>query len=279
MRQLRFWAIFLILWLAFLFNTERVIERVSEEIGIHAVNITYSYTYVFVLITVILTLLLPRLQKIYLTILLIIFIISYFLLTLYYYREGILTELPRTITQVGAMILTALITIQLNHRVNQFEDVVKSISLNRVGQIPTPFLEEQGTMYNEVKRARRYERPVSLVAVKFDSRQLDVVYPKIIQEVQEAMLEQFTISSMAQIIRKNTQGFDTIALQDDYFLIVLPEITDEKALGKAKQLTDAIKDDIGLTVQTGIANYPENASTFDRLVELAIENANQIRSN
>ncbi|MDM8527507.1 hypothetical protein QUF58_04775 [Anaerolineales bacterium HSG24] len=273
MKQLRFWAIFLILWLAFLFNTERVIERVSEQIGVQAVNITYSYTYIFVLVTVVLTLLLPRMEKIYLVILLTSFIMLYFLLTLYYYREGILTELPRTITQIGAMILTALITVQLNNSVNRFENVIKSISLNRVGQTPTPFLKKQGTMYNEVKRARRYERPVSLVAVKFDSRQFEVAYPQIIQEIQEAMLEQFTISSMAQTIRKNTHGFDTIALQEDNFLIVLPEITGEEALEKAKQLTDVIKDEIGLTVQTGMANYPENASTFDRLVELAIENA------
>ncbi|MDM8521548.1 hypothetical protein QUF64_16000 [Anaerolineales bacterium HSG6] len=278
MKQLRFWAIFLILWLAFLFNTERVIERISEEIGSPPINITYSYTYVFVLVTVIFTLLSPRLRKRYLVVLLAIFIVSYFLLTLYYYREGILTELPLTITQIGAMVLTALITLQLNHSVNKFEDVVKSISLNRTGQVPKPFLEEQGAMYNEVKRARRYERPVSLVALKFDSRQLDVAYPQIVQEIQEAMLEQFTITSMAQIIRNKTHGFDTIALHNDYFLIILPEISGDKALQKGRVLSDEIKTKLGLTVQTGMANYPENASTFERLVELATENANQVKS-
>lgn len=273
MDKLRLWTAGLILWLTFLFNFERVIERLSDYLLITPVNITYSYTYIFILITTLFVILLPNLTRRGLGILLLIFILLYLLLTLYFYREGVLSEIPRTITQIGAIVLTALLARQINHGLKQIEKNIKNITVNYIGQMPASFTDEQGAMYTEVKRARLCERPISMIALEFNQSNLNVKLPKLIEDVQRAMMKQFFIANIAQLLTENTRDFDMLALYENCFLILLPEIEADSAENIAKSLNNLIKQNLNTTLQIGIASYPDNAITFEGMVATAMNNA------
>jgi GGDEF domain-containing protein len=166
-------------------------------------------------------------------------------------------------------------TRQLNRNLKEFENTVNEITFERIGQYPDLFSEKQGTMYNEVKRARRYERPVSIVALKFDEHNIKQAIPKIIEEVHQKMIQRYVISGIARTLEDNTQDFDTIALRDDCFLIVLPEIDSQNVTSIAQNLQQIIKEQMNISIKVGMASYPENAITFDRLADLAMENTNK----
>lgn len=277
MDKLRLWTASLILWLTFLFNFERVIERISDYLLIAPVNITYSYTYIFILITTLFAVLLPNLTRRGLGILILIFVILYLLLTLYFYREGVFSEIPRTITQLAAIGLTALLGRQINNGLREIEENIKNITINYIGQLPASFTEKQGTMYTEVKRARLCERPISMIALEFNQTKLNINLPKLIEEVQRAMMKQFFIADMARILTQNTRDFDMLALYENCFLILLPEIESHNAEERAKTLTQIIKQELDVNLQVGIASYPDNAITFEGMVATAMNNAKKSR--
>lgn len=269
MKSLRLWVTLLILWLIFFFN----IERINSPINIR------SYTYVFVAIVAALTLALPKLQRLPFLILLAtpipIFLIfrAYMERGHWYYNLLAGYALPLTVTQVSAIILTGLLARQIHYRLQEFEEGIANITFGHIGKLPKSFSEDQGTIYREVKRARRFHRPLAIVALKINETDIQAVLPKMIKDVQQAMMRQYVLAGVARILNENRHDFDTIALRDNNFILVLPEISGEEADQIAQKLADAVKERLKIKLQVGTANFPKEAMTFESLVELALENA------
>lgn len=271
MKSLRLWITLLILWLIFFFN----IERINSPINIR------SYTYVFVAIVVALTLALPKLQRLPFLILLVmpvpIFLVFRAFMERGHWYDNLLTgyALPLTVTQVSAILLTGLLARQIHYGLREFEDVIANITFGYIGRLPKPFSEGQGAIYREVKRARRFHRPLAIVALKVNEADIQIVLPKMVKEVQQAMMKQYVFAGIARLLNENKHDFDTIALRDNNFILVLPEISGEEAEQIAQKLVDVVKEKLKVKLQVGTANFPQEAMTFESLVELALENAQQ----
>jgi GGDEF domain-containing protein len=88
-------------------------------------------------------------------------------------------------------------------------------------------------------------------------------------------MREYTLAGIARILDDNMHDFDTIALRDNNFILVLPEISGEEADLIAQKLEAAIREKLKIKLQVGTANFPNEAMTFESLVELALENARQ----
>jgi len=279
MENLRFRVVILLMWLAFLFNIEQVVSLFETNFygGIpdRPVNILYSYSYLFIFVTALFILLIPQLKKRTLTLLIVTFSLLYTLLTIFWHHASLTTELPFTITQISALITTVILARWVNLSLQTFEESLAQISFNQIGHMPIAFSEGQGRMYSEIRRARRYERPISMLAIKFDDTDLEVVIPKIMEDAMKAIQRELAIASIATNLKENTQDFDTIAIYNDYFLVVLPEVDADNLSIISQNLTKKINENLKITLQVGMANYPKNSSTFEGLVALAMHNANE----
>lgn len=263
MTRLRFWTTILIIWLIFLFN----IERINSPINIQA------YTYIFVALTAVLTLLLPRLRWLSYWALILSSIVVFLLVKVFWYRHMIWgTALPLTVTQVSAIVLTGLISRQINSGLREFENVITGITFGRIGSLPKPFEEMQGSIYKELRRARRYQRPLSVVTLKIDEASIRRALPEMIKTVQQAMMREYVFANVSRILDENIDDLDTITLRDNDFILLLPEKTSEEASVVARQLQEAIQKEMNIKLQTGSANFPDEAITFETLIEKAIEN-------
>ena len=277
MKRLRFWIAILSIWLMFFFNIERILFQAD-------VNIIRSDTYIFVAAVTFVTLLLPKL-RIWSFSAVLIFATSLFLFFWYQdpkWGKSVIPSFPHlnaivllTIIQVTAIILTGLLTRQITYSLSEFEEVIANITFGHIGKRPSPFSEEQSTMYREVKRARRYERPLAIMALKIGEEVMHDVLPQVVKSIQQAMMKEYTLAAIARILDDNLQGFDTIALRDDNFIVMLPETLDGQALHIAQRLEKAIKDKMDISVKIGIASFPREAMTFESLVELAMANADR----
>jgi GGDEF domain-containing protein len=280
MKRLRLWIAILAVWLIFFFNIERIL---FFEAGISA-NIIRSDTYIFVAGVALITLLLPRLRNFYFSLLLIIST-SLFLLVWYYdpnWGRSVSRKFTHlnamvllTIIQINAIILTGLLVRQITYSLSEFEEVIANITFSYIGKQPNPFSEEQKEMYRELRRARRYERPLSVIAIKISEDDIQFVLPQMVKEVQQAMMKEFTLARVAGILDENLQSFDTIALGNNHFIVVLPETTTEAAPQIAHRLEKAITEKMGTQLQVGTASFPDEAVTFESLIELATENADR----
>ena len=276
MRQLRFWLIITGVWLTFFFNIERIIFNRFDT------NIIRSDTYIFVAIVALLPLLLPRLHNFSFSSILIIVTVLFLYIwyqsprwgqsvTVHYPQTNALSML--TILQVNAIILTGLLSRQISYSLNEFEYIVAKITFGHIGARPTPFAEEQSGMYREVRRAARYGRPLVMIAIKIDEESIQTPLPQMVKDVQKAMMKEFTLASIAESLDENLLSFDTIALRDNCFIITMPETSAQDIPTVVQRLESAIKEKFGIAVGIGAASFPNEAVTFEHLVELAIEKA------
>ena len=262
MKRLRFWTTILTIWLIFFFN----IERINTPISIQA------YTYIFVAIIAAVTLIWPRLPWLPYWGLLVVSVIAFLLFKVYWGKHLLWgPALPLTITQVSAVVLTGFITRQINSDLREFEEVINNFTFSQMGQKPKPFLEVQDSIYREVRRARQYQRPLSVVALKIEDKSLQMALPKIVKTIQQAMMKQYVVANVARILSDVVDDFGTISLRDNHFILVLPEKTGNEASLIAQGLKKAIQDQIGISLQTGLANFPREAITFEALIEQAIK--------
>ncbi len=194
-----------------------------------------------------------------------------------YWYDNLFTgfALPITVTQVSAIIITGLLARQIQYGLQEFEDVIANITFGYIGKLPQSFFDGQGHMYREVKRARRYNRPLAVIALNVDESDINVALPQMVKKVQHAMMRQYVLAGIARILDNNIHDFETIALRGNNFILVLPEITGEEADQIAQKLQGAVKENLKIQLQVGTANFPGEAMTFESLVEMALKNAQQ----
>lgn len=271
MKNLRFWIIALIIWLIFFFN----VTRLNSPISLRA------YTYIFVAVAVAGTLILPRLQKVpflvFLLTLIPIFLWFKAALETGDWLRNLLVgyALPVTATQISAIIFSGLLARQISIGLQEFEDVIARITFDYIGKLPRPFSDGQGSMYREVKRARRYNRPVAVIALKVNKEEIQVALPQMVKEVQQAMMREYVLAGIARILNESIHDFDTIALRDNNFILVLPEISSEEAIRIAHQVEENVKAKMKVRLQVGTAAFPDEAMTFESLVELALKHTDE----
>jgi GGDEF domain-containing protein len=119
---------------------------------------------------------------------------------------------------------------------------------------------------------------LSVVALKVDQAGIQLALPKIVQEVQQGLMNEFVMAGIARVLDRELHDFNLIALHDDCFVVVLPELTPEEVSPIAQRLGRAVQDEVGARLQFGVANFPGHAETFESLIEQAIENSTQFKA-
>lgn len=278
MKRFRIWIIITGIWLTTFFNIEKVFDYFL------ATNLIRSNTYIYVALVGFLVLILPRISQTTFTLVLIAFtgsfIVSWYLDPQWeasvaedfpYLNSVILLKL----IQISSIIITGLLTRQIAYGLNEFEDVVVNVTINRIGKQTPSFAEEQNVMYQEVRRASRYQRPLTVVVIKLEESSIKTALPQIAREAQQAMIEEIAVSRIARVLDETMLHFDTIARWNNYLVVVLPETEAKNSTAITQRMEQAIKEKMGVELAFGTAVFPDEAITFDGLVETAIEKTKQ----
>ncbi len=123
----------------------------------------------------------------------------------------------------------------------------------------------------ELTRSRRYHRPLSLVAIESESED-EKTTREMLKSIQHDLLNRFTSARVGQIIDDRIRQTDLV-LRDrrGRFIILCPETDLEDASLLAKRIAQAVKERTSLHVLWGVAAFPEEALTFDDLLQKARE--------
>jgi len=121
----------------------------------------------------------------------------------------------------------------------------------------------------ELTRSRRYHHPLSLLLVELDKK-AETIDTKAIKSLQKDLLHRFAVARVGQIISDRARETDLI-LRDrsGRFLLLCPETNSENSLLFGERIRRAVVESMGADVNWSFASFPEDALTFDELVEFA----------
>jgi len=266
MKRIRLPVSLLIAWLFVFYNIERLsLEGVANPVDISQV------AYLLVPVAAIFITVFP-LPRVPLALLGAIFVALYFPLQLLFglwFGDPVLflREAPGVVLETGALVLTCLLARWVSLGVTEFEMAVINITLGQVGERRS----RQGEMYREVRRARAHHRPLTLLAIKPDQQTFNVAIDRMVQEAQEAMIRQYVQASISKTLTDELDDYNLIAKGKEHFLVLLPEVSPEKLPELEQRLRRIVAERVGVSVQIGAASLSRDITTFEGLMQKALE--------
>ncbi len=260
MKKMRFLIAILVIWLFLFYNVERLSESADFT----------TAAYILVPAVAVSAILIPRLHKVPLGVLLTVPVVMF--LVLKNWLEGHVggAILPMTITEVCTITLTILLVRRVNAEVREFERAVNHITIGDAGKLSDPLSTSQVEMYRELRRARRFSRPLAMMAIGVEDRLMQVALDRMVQEVQQSMMKRYVLSGIAKTLCDELDDHNIIAHSNGHFLVLLPEVTAEELARLADDLRKVVAERVGVAPQVGTASFPDDTATFDSLVRKAI---------
>jgi GGDEF domain-containing protein len=264
MKRMRFLVAILIFWLFLFYN----IERLSKPVDIAGV------AYTFVPIVAALTISVPRLRRVPLWALLGVPIPIFLVLKAWTGFPVWGMAMPLTVTEICVIAVTIILARWVSNGVGEFESAIAHITIGEVERLVEPFSAGQAEMYREIRRARHHQRPLALMAVGVEEKSIQVALDRMVQEVQRAMMKRYVLSDVARTLCLRLEDYNVVAQTNDHFLILLPEVTSEQLTDLVGRLRQVVSEQVGVTLQVGTASFPDDAVTFESLVEKAVGEMN-----
>jgi hypothetical protein len=232
-----------------------------------------SYFYLAVIVAVPVTLFFPSISRVSVYVPLLVWAGVYLVLLQiinrnYSANQG---ELPVIVLEFllleGGVWFAHQLALQISHA----ESVMDALALSAFPNRATDIDSENQRIKIELTRSRRYHRPLSLVVIESESED-EKTTREMLKSIQHDLLNRFTSARVGQIIDDRIRQTDLV-LRDrrGRFIILCPETDLENASLLARRIAQAVKERTSLNVLWGVAAFPEEALTFDDLLQKARE--------
>jgi hypothetical protein len=264
MRTMHYRVLSLVAWLLFFYNLERVGKFFSHQ----RFELFTAYGYVFVALVALVGLALPAIHRVSLPLIVSAGVVVFLALKAWFGYPLWGQHLPLTVTEAGAFLVTGLLTRQVVWAIREFETSIVNFTIKHVGRHPKTFTIEQGEMYQEVRRAREFNRPLTLMAIEPETNSFRVAKEKMVEQVQKATIKQYVFAALAKTLEDQLSPYSVIAQDGDKFLVLIPEMRVEDLPRLVTELGETVQESLGLELRIGGASLPE-VETFDELVEAA----------
>jgi hypothetical protein len=268
MTGLRKSFLFMIIHLTIVFNLERF-----DLSGKNVIDVQW-FVYMLVLLVVVLTLTLKPLQTLPAYLAAGAWSLIYGVLHVFLFNErpifgGIYTYL--TVTELSLLTITVFLAYDLTRAITEVDEVIEKITLPMLGQRVLRLREASEEIKTEFIRSRRHSRPLSVMVVEMDQNMPKASMERVVREIQKTMVIRYLNSSLAQLLTREARRTDLIMDPEDEngFILLCPETNGSGSEVLAARLEETIREELGVSVKCGFASFPDQALTFEDLLQKA----------
>ncbi|MCB0193763.1 MAG: hypothetical protein KDJ65_17575 [Anaerolineae bacterium] len=271
MAYLRGLIIALLIGLTIFFNLERL-----NFTQLNIINLA-SFVYILGVSAVISIISMPILRRASVTASLVIWLGIYIFCKIFLFNDrpilgGLYTYL--TVTELVLLTVLILLAHKVADTLNDFEEVIANISLSQVDGRVQQFQEAKDIVDGEMLRSRRFHRPLSVVVVRPEADSINTTLHRIVQEVQQAMMERYVFTSLAHVISDCIErtNFVLAHSENNRFILLCPETNINDTTGLVEHIRNVATEKLGVSVACGVSSFPDQALTFEELVNHAEKN-------
>ena len=166
--------------------------------------------------------------------------------------------------------ISALLVYWMNISLGEFASAVAKITIGRRDRLPESAAVGQGYMYREVRRARNFNRPLTLMAVSVDDKRAKrIKVDRMVQEAQQAMIKQYQLAGVSKLLCDQLDDCAIIVQSDNRFLVALPETKPEEMPYIIERLRRQVSDHFDAELDIGMAAFPKDSYTLEGLLDKA----------
>lgn len=270
MKRLRYSVAALIIFLAVLFNLERL------DFGSENLLDIQTFVYVLAAVAAVAVVTSSGLQRRSAPAVIALWLVVYLALKIGVFNDrpflgGLYTYV--TITEIALLGTTVRLAHFLARQVLDFEQAIEHITLADTDGVIHTLETARAEINNEMLRSRRYNRPLSVTVVEPEPDSIRAAVHRTVEDVQRAMMARYIFTGLARRIRREMRRIDLVLEEGDRgrILIVSPETSDVYAARVVERIKAATAAELGVRVMSGTASFPDEALTFEELIERAEE--------
>ena len=205
--------------------------------------------------------------------------VVYGLVWWFYWRT---LEHPSNIQTLGIQFILVTISAGLAFDVGQhlramtalFEGLSMTTYPNRTLEIR----QAEDRISAELTRSRRYHHPLSLLIVELEKNRYKYKRENL-DGLQKDLLQRFAIARIGQIINDGARETDLILRdQSGRFILLCPETDFERSMIFGERIRKSVAENMDAQVVWSSASFPDEALTFDELIERAEQRLSQPHS-
>jgi predicted signal transduction protein with EAL and GGDEF domain len=274
-RKLQDSILSLLLHIIILFNIERL-----DISGKDVINLDTGI-YVLTVIAIILILTIKSLGTLRQPLLIalaagVFFAVKFALLAQRPLAGGIYTYL--SFTELGLFLVAVFLAQNLAINIKDLEQSTKVFSFANIRKVKG-VREAHKEIEAEIYRSRRFQRPMSIIVLEQDPKEIQANISKLTKDAQRAIVEQYFSVVVAKELVTQLRETDLVLENDkNGRLVILSPDTgtseSETLIGRLNSLTQST----AFSINFGAATFPDHALTFEQLLEHAESNL-KLRTN
>jgi hypothetical protein len=270
MRKLQDSILSLLIHIVILFNIERLDLNSRDVIDLDTI------VYVLAVAAMILILSFKQLATVRQPILLSLATGAFFIVKLLSNRPlvgDIYTYL--SFTELGLFLVAVFLTQNVAINIKEFEQNAHTFSfanISKVKRVQEAYKEIEAEIY----RSRRFRRPLSVIVLEHDTKDLQTNIKKLSENAQRAMMEQYFSVILAKELATQLRETDLLLENDKNgrLLILSPDTGVSESETLIKRLYSLTKSS-EFSIKFGAATFPDHALAFEQLLEHAEINLRQ----
>ena len=268
MTQVRYLLMGLCGWLFMLYNVERLAAPANIA----------SFVYIITFVTAILLLFAPRLCWFAFHWLFLAAVVPFFLLKSLLNYEILGANWPITIVELSAIALTIGLVQLIGRRFDKLQTLLTSLTIGPIDSDVRSFSTGQSQIYREIRRARQFDRPASLLAISTVASPVDPTQNPLLQDsylrrfledIQRETLKKHIATRLANLLVAELGDSAVVTQRNGHFVTLLPETDREQLNSVVQKLQTSAEESLGLKLHIGVSTFPDEAVTFESMLEHA----------
>lgn len=177
------------------------------------------------------------------------------------------------IIQLLLVAISAGLAYDVGKRIGQVDKTLEGLLTGTYPNRTRNLREARDLVDGEITRSRRYHHPLAVLAISLDGQGgASLEKPAYYETLEKDMIERLALAKTGQILSNYARKTDLVLKDNDgLFILICPE-TDMKNISLlADRINTTVKDSLQVSIQWGGASFPDEAITFDDLIQAAKE--------
>jgi GGDEF domain-containing protein len=174
-------------------------------------------------------------------------------------------------TEIIFLSFSIFLAHTLIRSLQDFQEAVENITFADVRKSLHTQGEAEETIAREMLRSRRHQHALSVVVIKPNPDSVRAALHRSVRDVQHAMMKRYLALGLARLITNQMRAIDLLIEPHDQetFVILCPETNRDGATALLERIRKEATEQLGLTISTGVAAFPDEALTFKALFHKA----------
>lgn len=226
--------------------------------------------FILVALAVLAGLYLPSVSRLSIYAYLFFWAVVYGLVWVFYWR---LQDHPSNFQILGIqfilVVISAGLAFDVGQHLNAINNMFEGLSVTTYPNRTLELQKAEDRISAELTRSRRYHHPLSLLIVELEKNRYKYKRENL-DGLQKDLLQRFAIARIGQIISDGARETDLILRdQAGRFVLLCPETNFERSVVFGERIRKAVAENMDTEVAWSSASFPDEALTFDELVERA----------